>query len=543
MRHHADRHVRPRRRAGALATLLASVSVVACGGEDPDPGAGGAPGSGATTAPAVGPSSPDVSNTMPTLPPVSATTPTVSAPLVATTVPVPPSSTVDDVAATTSASAAPQAEVIGTMELGRTDLGFLIGDGEYLWASGKGGVIVRVEPDSGVVDEITLADVSVPGDLLPAVEGDRMWWSALGGSSVIPIDRVSMAQGAAITLSAPPGLVIAGPGDRLWVEQAEGPASLHPVHADGTVGPSIVLSDDDEVVGATAAFDALWVPLFDAGTVLRLSLDGEVADEIEVGYGPRFAREVGGRVWVANAIDATLVAIDPVDLSTMVVELDAAGPAVDAPGGVVATTGAVWTRAAALDDRRALVYRIDPDTGSVVGVRTLPDGLPYELVGGMATVGDRLFVLDRSSGLLLELDTEQFTRTVAPASPPTTDAPSPDEAEVAGTVRTLLSTETTPEDMAAGIVDGDRLTEVIAGFKQFFVDNLPGQQYEGEVLTSSIDGDDADVTFVVTVADEPIVEPISGSLVREGDGWLLTAESFCRLVATGGLTCPADLID
>jgi hypothetical protein len=209
----------------------------------------------------------------------------------------------------------------------------------------------------------------------------------------------------------------------------------------------------------------------------------------------------------------------------------------------VATSDAVWTRAAALDDRRALFYRIDPDSGSVVGVRALPDGLPYELLGGMAAIGDRLFVLDRTRGLLLELDTEQFTRTVTPSSPPTTVIPSPDEAAVASTVRSLLSTDTTPEEMAAGIVDGDRLTEVIAGFKQFFADNLPGQQYEGNVLTSSIDGDDADVAFVVTVAGEPIVEPIPGALVRDGERWLLTAGSFCRLVATGGVSCPADLVD
>lgn len=538
-----DCRLRPGHRAGAaLATVFASMSIIACGGEGTDPDGVGAPGSGMTTAPADGPSSPDVSNTG-TLPVVATTTSTASEPVV-TTVPAPASSTVDDTSVASAASAVPHVEVLGTIQLGRTDLGFLISDGEYLWASGKGGVIVRVDPDSGVVDEITLVDVSVPGDLLPAVDGERMWWSALGGSTLIPVNRLSMAQGTVVTVSQPAGLVIAGPGDRLWVEQGQDPASLHPVNPDdGTVGPAIVLSDDDEIVGSAAAFDALWVPLFDAGTVLRFSPDGERVDEIDVGHGPRFARQVGDRVWVANAIDATLVAIAPDDLSTMVVELDAAGPAVDAPSGVVATTDAVWTRAAALDDRRALFYRIDPDSGSVTGVRALPDGLPYELVSGMATVGDRLFVLDRSRGLLLELDTEQFTRTGTPSSPPATTVTSPDEAAVAETLQSLLSTDTTPQEVAAGVVDGDRLTEVIAGFKQFFVDNLPGQRYEGNVLTSSIDGNDADVTFVVTVAGEPIVDPIPGVLIRDGDRWLLTAASFCRLAAAGGLSCPADLVD
>lgn len=52
----------------------------------------------------------------------------------------------------------------------------------------------------------------------------------------------------------------------------------------------------------------------------------------------------------------------------------------------------------------------------------------------------------------------------------------------------------------------------------------------------------AEIEFVVVVvAGEPIVEVIPGTAVREDDRWMLSADSFCRLIATGGIECPADL--
>jgi hypothetical protein len=100
---------------------------------------------------------------------------------------------------------------------------------------------------------------------------------------------------------------------------------------------------------------------------------------------------------------------------------------------------------------------------------------------------------------------------------------------------------TTPQQMAERIVDGDRLTDQIAAFKQFFDDNLPGEEYEGDTISVRVDGDVAEIEFVVVVAGEPIVDVIPGIAVRQEDRWMLSADSFCRLVATGGIECPADL--
>jgi hypothetical protein len=108
-------------------------------------------------------------------------------------------------------------------------------------------------------------------------------------------------------------------------------------------------------------------------------------------------------------------------------------------------------------------------------------------------------------------------------------------------VRSLLATATTPEEMAEGIVDGERLADQIGAFKQFFVDNLPGEEYEGDTPNVRIDGDVAEIEFFIVVAGEPVVEAISGTAVRQEGRWMLSADSFCRLIATGGIECPADL--
>jgi streptogramin lyase len=438
-----------------------------------------------------------------------------------------------------------EAALVDRIELDRADLGFLISDGEFLWASGADGAVVRVDPDDHTIDELTIfggsiGDGSGPVDLFPAIDGDVIWWSALGQGAIIPVDRHSLDAGPVIEVSAPSGLVVPGPAGQLWIEQTERPAALHPVDRDtGAVGPPLVISEDDEMVGSTAAFGSIWAPLYDGGTVEQLTPQGDVVAETDVGLGPMLARAIGDALWVSNAIDGTVTRIDPQDLSTTVVDLSRAGPPIDAPAGVVATSDAVWTSASELDGHRLLVYRIDPDTAEVVGVRSLPGALRSELVRGMAGIGDRLFVLDGPHGQLLELDTDQFTRAIVSAS--TTVLLSQDVEEVGDAVHSVLSSDATADEMAAGIVDGDRLVEQIAAFKQFFADNLPGQAYAGEVLAAAVDGDQADVTFVVTVADEPIVDPIQGSLVRAEGRWLLASDSFCRLVAAGGIECPADL--
>jgi hypothetical protein len=244
-------------------------------------------------------------------------------------------------------------------------------------------------------------------------------------------------------------------------------------------------------------------------------------------------------VWVTNRIDATVQRIDPDTLEVVTVDLGVDGEFVDQPSGIHAFGDAVWVRAGLSGDR-AIVFRVDAATGEIVGRRSLP--MPIEASGGMAVVGDRLWVLDRLQRTMLGIDTAQFL--VPGVGRTDNDAqPSADEAAIEEAIRSLLSASTAPAQMAAGIDDGERLGDQIAAFKQYFEDNLPGESYEGGVVGIRVEGDRAEIEFVVEVADRPIVEPISGVVTRDGATWLLSAPSFCRLIATGGIECPTDLTE
>ena len=434
------------------------------------------------------------------------------------------------------------AVVVDTIELPRGDLGFLFSDGEALWATGHDGAIVRIDPDTGHVDELAIGDGLIRGPLLPSVTDDEIWFSEILGSNIVRLDPSSLTSDPPIEVAGAPGQVLVGPGEQMWMTTGP-PAGLHALDPDTrTLGDFVSIDTDGEAIGAAVAFESIWVPLYDDRTVLRLDETGAVTDRVPSGVGPSYVREAHGMLWHPNWIDGTISRIDPDGLQVTTIDLNSAGDTIEQPSGISATSDAVWVRAAGLNDRAAIVFRIDPDTAEIVGRRTLPGDRRVDHISNMATFQDRLFVLDRSARALLELDVDQFA-----ADDPTSvsgdddESMPPDELALRDTLRTLLSTPTSPDDMQLAIRDGERLADQVRAFKQYFDDNLPGEPYEGEVLSVRLDGDRADIEFFVTVAGEPVVEPIPGTMVREDGRWLLTAKSFCRLVATGDITCPADL--
>jgi hypothetical protein len=428
-------------------------------------------------------------------------------------------------------------DVAEQIELSSGDFGMVVGDGRRLWAMSDSGVVARIDPLTGEVTELRLDDAS--GGLLPTLGEGEIWVAALDGSSVIRIDSASMVPDPPIEVGAS-GLVILDPDGHGWVQRPGPPAELAPFdRTTGAIGEPLQIDTAGEVVGATIAFGRFWVPLFDEAELVVLDLAGGETGRIPIGAGPVFAREASGAVWVTNRIDATVQRIDPGTLEVITVDLGVDGEFVDQPSGIQASGDAVWVRAG-LSDGPAIVFRIDADTGEIVGRRTLP--MTIAASGGMAVVDDRLWVLDRLQRTMLGIDTAQF---LVPGERPYVDdaGPSEDEVAIEEAVRALLSTSATPADMAAGIGNGERLGDQIAAFKRFFEENLPGEEYEGDVVGIRVDGDRAEIEFVVNVADRPIVESIGGVVVRDGTTWLLTAPSFCRLIATGEIDCPADLTD
>ena len=451
---------------GAVVVAALVAPLAACGGDDENARDGVAPTSAS-----------EVGTTRPSTSPATTSAPTTS-----------------EVGADAEVA---DAEIIDTIELGRGDLGFLISDGEALWATGSDGAVVRIDPDTGEVDEVTIGDGLVTGQLLPVAVDDSIWFSAIQGSHIVRLDRTTLAADPPIEVPDGPGLIVAGPDDRLWLTYLD-PTGLRPIDvAAGTVGELVTIPTDGEVIGVTAAFGALWAPLYDERELVQLDATGAELDRVTTGVGPSYVREFGEWLWHPNWVDGTVARVDPTTLDVAIVDLNAGGPTIEQPSAAVGTADAVWVRAARMVDGAAMVFRIDTASASIDGRRTL-DGRRLQQIGGMATVGDRVFVLDRPGRVLLELDTDRF-------------------------------------------LDGDRLTDQIAAFKQFFADNMPGEEYAGEAPSVRIDGDVAEIEFFVVIAGEPVVDTIRGTAVREDGRWLLSADSFCRLIATGGIECPADL--
>jgi hypothetical protein len=52
-------------------------------------------------------------------------------------------------------------------------------------------------------------------------------------------------------------------------------------------------------------------------------------------------------------------------------------------------------------------------------------------------------------------------------------------------------------------------------------------------------GADLTVTYDVLAAGQVVLPHVTGTVVRSHGEWVLTRESFCALVAVGGVGCPS----
>ncbi len=445
-------------------------------------------------------------------------------------------------AATSSAPGRMIDEVLEALVLSTIDvapnLAFPRSDGDHIWATGRDGLVVRVDPSSGVVDELVIDGLD--GRLLPTVADGAIWLAELGASHVVRIDRATLEAEPPLEVAGPVGLVVAGSDGRLWIESSEPPAGLRPFDpVAGTTGELVVVDDRGEVAGSAWGFGSLWAPRFEGNEIVRLDADGAPLGTVATGVGPADVRPVGDRLWFVNRIDGTLGRLDPGTLDVVTVDLNAGGPPIDTPSGVVGNSDDVWTLAASIVDGTAIVFRVDARTGEVIARRTAPQGLHIDAVGGLAMVGDRLFLLTTSTAELLELDVDDFTTEANPArSVPTTPLTSDDEAAVRSALETLFASTTTTDEMAERIDRGATLTTAIAAFKQFFDDNFAGQTVGANVIGVRVVDDRAEADYTITVSGAPIIEVQTAALIRAGDGaWQLERTSFCALVALGGIDC------
>lgn len=457
---------------------------------------------------------------------------------VETTLPVAPTTSVP--IGTVSVAGIAPAVVIGEIGLD-AELRFLRGDGIYLYATGLGGVVVRIDPRTGDVDAREVQELA--GDhLLPSVTDTTIWLSDLDGTYVVGLDRTTFTEGPVLDVGRPAGLVFAGPDGATWMEVPAAPGALVRLDpATGEVGEPVALDGDGEAVGSASGFGSIWVPRFDSNEILRLDAAGTLVQRVPTGVAPMFAHVGADAVWFVNQVDATLGRIDPETLDVTVTDLSTDGLLAERPTGPVTTTDAIWVMVSALDDPTAIVLRIDASTGAVVGRRSLPGGRRIDQISGLAAVEDRVFVLDRPARALLELDPEEFLRDASADPNASAEAaagvPQEAEAEIRVLVEEVFDAGTDPDRMAEMIEHGASLHEAIAGFKEFFEVHLPGEQYRGELIAVDHGPEFATIDYAVTVGGSPVVEPQRGAVRHVDDRWLLTGDTFCALVELGGIEC------
>lgn len=415
------------------------------------------------------------------------------------------------------------------------ELRFLRSDGAHLYAAGAGGLVARIDPRTDDLETRHVAGLD--GDhVLPSVVGSTIWLSDLDGTALVGLDRATLEPGPAIDLGSSAGLVFEGPDGATWMEVTAAPGAL--VRFDPVSGDVDLRVEPDgagEVVGSATGFGSIWVPRFDSNEILRLDADGALVDRVAAGVAPMFVHVGADAVWFVNQVDATLGRIDPATLGVTVTDLSADGLLLERPVGPVMTGDAIWVMASALDDRTAIVVRTDLSTGEVVGRRALDRRI--DQTSGIAVADDRVFVLDRSARAVLELDADEFLRKVPDPPGAVDDVDAEAEAAIRAVVEDVFDVGTGPDRMAAMIEDGSSVHAAIAGFKGFFEEHLPGEHYRGELIAVRLEGDVADIEFVVSAGGAPVVEPQRGHVRRTDGGWVLTRDTFCALVALGGIEC------
>ena len=277
---------------------------------------------------------------------------------------------------------------------GRPDAAVVADDGAVWTMTIEGGALQRADPRTGR-SQAYPAPADLGGGDFPAIaSGEGALWQTQSAASSGGLTKVDPRGGAALGRRRVPGAVaVTAHAGGVWVSAVRDnrgrlvridPASMQvvagPVNAGGA--PDAVLRAGDSVWVADRRRDAVlrYEPH-------RLSLRMRIA----VGDGPAALAVTGGRLWVANLADRTLL---PIDL--------ARGEVVGAPVSVgkeiEAIAGSPRTLWVASTD--ATVTRLDPQTGAVLGAPIAVDPPPLTL----AADGDAAWVASATDQSLRRLD-------------------------------------------------------------------------------------------------------------------------------------------
>jgi len=146
--------------------------------------------------------------------------------------------------------------------------------------------------------------------------------------------------------------------------------------------------------GAAASEDAVWVSERAAGALVQVAAkDNVVASPIQVGASPCASIAVAfDSVWVPLCGDGGIARVDPkAQKVTTTVAADVADP----DGRIASGVGSVW----AITDRKGVLSRIDPDTGTTVAEVYLPKGAVAVAAGP-----DALWITSEDAGRLTRVN-------------------------------------------------------------------------------------------------------------------------------------------
>jgi streptogramin lyase len=260
------------------------------------------------------------------------------------------------------------------------------------WAMTKAAGALWIQVDAPV-DAIVRIDATT-GTAAPAVPGG---WRAKAGTEglwAVCCDwlvRIDPATGTE-TLRVPMGGALALGGGSVWLYNDDG---LHRIDAStGTtakpIGPG-ASSVCDSTKDLAIAFESAWVACKE-GHVVRIDLATGESTSIPTGAGAHTIAVTQDAVWVTNYEDGTVSRIDPVtDHATSV-------PGAGSGVGITTGGGFVWA------STTSGIAKIDPVTGSILGVVDLGPGEYYELVWDdgiiwVSTRGSRVLKVDTAIAL------------------------------------------------------------------------------------------------------------------------------------------------
>jgi DNA-binding SARP family transcriptional activator/outer membrane protein assembly factor BamB len=214
-----------------------------------------------------------------------------------------------------------------------------VGAGGLWLGERSGGEVIRLDPTTGQV----LARIRVGAGTVGIATGfGSVWVSSESAGTVDRIDPADDRVVARLRLRGPAGIAVAPSG--IWVAESFGRSLAEIDPRSNTVAVRIPLDLAPDAL-AYANGD-LWAthPLDNA--VTRITLASRATTLVSVGRAPLVVTAAGRWAWVVNDIDHSVYRIDAataqVDKRVVLAPLSAIGAKAVTPGGIVATSTAVW---------------------------------------------------------------------------------------------------------------------------------------------------------------------------------------------------------